>query len=27
MENNQVARRLYEKSDLSYVARLAVTQN
>lgn len=27
MENNQVARRLYEKSDLSYVARLAVTRN
>lgn len=27
MENNQVARRLYEKSDLSYVARLAVMRN
>ncbi|MEE3914785.1 GNAT family N-acetyltransferase [Pseudomonas viridiflava] len=27
MENNLIARRLYEKSDLSYVARLAVTQN
>lgn len=27
MENNRVARRLYEKSDMSYVARLAVDLN